>query len=172
MLKIVGVILIILSGSAMGFKASENLILQNNRLKQLKKIIIMLRGEVNFNHSTIGEAFSSISNKTNAPFNDFFRYISVKLENYSGEPLVKVWKEAVKCKLSNAGLSTSHLQKLGELGENLGYLDKEMQIKTFDLYLEQLEQEILENNNKMKDNCKLYKCLGVMGGILVTLIIV
>ena len=51
-------------------------------------------------------------------------------------------------------------------------MDKEMQLSTIDLYLEHLELEIDEGNNNMNTNSRLYKCLGIMGGVLVTLIII
>ncbi len=42
----------------------------------------------------------------------------------------------------------------------------------FDLLLEQMNQEIEEEEKNMKDSTRLYRCLGVMGSILVTLILV
>ena len=42
-MKIIGIILILLSGTGIGFKASENLVIQNDRLKKMKKLITILR---------------------------------------------------------------------------------------------------------------------------------
>ena len=47
-----------------------------------------------------------------------------------------------------------------------------MQISYFNLMIEQLDTDIEDNNKRCRDNCKLYRTLGIMGGILVVLIIV
>ena len=83
-----------------------------------------------------------------------------------------IWKESVREKLENHFLDEKHLKKIEDLGETLGFLDKEMQLAAFDLFTEQLDMDIEENNQKLKDNSRLYKYLGIMGGILVVLIIV
>ena len=69
-------------------------------------------------------------------------------------------------------LSKKHIEKLKDLGNTLGFLDKEMQISYFNLMIEQLDTDIEDNNKRCRDNCKLYRTLGIMGGILVVLIIV
>lgn len=171
MTKIIGIVLIILSGTGIGFKASENLVIQNDRLKKMKKLITILRGEIKYNNSYIGQALLNVSSKVSSPYREFLLCVSEKLEDCSGRTLNEIWKESVDERLSDSCLSVSQLSRFKDLGDTLGFLDKEMQLSTFDLFMEQLDIEINENNMKMKDNCKLYKCLGVMGGILVVLII-
>lgn len=171
MIKIIGIILILLSGTGIGFKASENLVIQNDRLKKMKKLITILRGEIKYNNSYIGQALLNVSSKVNSPYQEFLQYVSEKLEECSGKTLSEIWREGVDETLSESCLNETQLLRFKDLGETLGFLDKEMQLSTFDLFMEQLDIEINENNKKMKDNCKLYKCLGMMGGILVVLLI-
>ena len=47
-----------------------------------------------------------------------------------------------------------------------------MQLNTIELYLEQLEEEILSAQGNLKKNGKLYQSLGIMGGILITILII
>lgn len=171
MTKIIGIVLIILSGTGIGFKASENLVIQNDRLKKMKKLITILRGEIKYNNSYIGQALLNVSSKVSSPYREFLLCVSEKLKDCSGRTLSEIWKEGVDERLSDSCLSDAQLSRFKDLGDTLGFLDKEMQLSTFDLFMEQLDIEINENNTKMKDNCKLYKCLGVMGGILVVLLI-
>lgn len=170
-MKLIGIIMILLSGTGIGFKASDNLVLQNDRLKKLKKMIMILRGEIKYNNSYIAQALWNVSSRVSSPYKEFLKHVSKQLNDCPGRTLSEIWKEGIDETLSNVGLDKTHLVKFKELGDTLGYLDKEMQLSSFDLFLEQLDMDIGENNRKMKDNCKLYKCLGVMGGILVVLLI-
>lgn len=170
-IKLFGIILIILAGTGIGFKASENLLMQNNQLKKLRQMLTILRGEIKFNNSTLAQAMDNIKGRVAEPLDEFLAYVASNLNEYSGTTLKKIWENGINEVLSKSYLSKKQLGRLKELGDNLGFLDMEMQLATIDLFIEQLNQEIEENDKKTKDNCKLYKYLGFMGGILVILII-
>lgn len=170
-MKIFGIIIILLSGTAIGFKASDNLVVQNEMLKRLKKMVIILRGEIKYSNSHLGQALVNVSDKTGMPYSEFLMYVSEKLAECSGRAVCEIWKEGVEKKLSGSVLSKKQLNSIVELGDTLGGLDKDTQLSSFDLFIERLEEEIVDNNSRMKDNCKLYKYLGVMGSILVVLLI-
>ena len=58
-----------------------------------------------------------------------------------------------------------------QFGENLGYLDKDMQINTLDLYITQLETEITELAENLKEKTYLYNTLGVMAGVFISIVL-
>lgn len=60
MFKFIGAVLVIISGTGIGFKASENLILQNVQLKKLKELLIILRGEIRYNNTVMPQALRNI----------------------------------------------------------------------------------------------------------------
>ena len=62
--------------------------------------------------------------------------------------------------------------QLIHFGENLGYLDKHMQMNTFELYLSQLDDEITELSRTVKGKAYLYNSLGIMAGIFITIIMI
>lgn len=171
MLKLVGAIMIILSGTGMGFQASERLFRQNELLKRLKKMIVLLRGEIKYNNTYLGQALENVSGKISEPYSTFLQYLAQRSEENEGESFAALWRESVTVNLQESGLSKQHLERLVELGETLGFLDREMQLAAIDLFMEQLETMIGENSLKLRDNSRLYRCLGVMGGILVVLVI-
>lgn len=172
MLKFIGAFLVIISGTGIGFKASENLVLQNTQLKKLKELLIILRGEIRYNNTVMPQALRNISKKSDKVFEKFLIYVADNLEKYQGKTISDIWNEGVDKELTKLMLGKKHLDKLKDLGNTLGFLDKEMQISYFNLMIEQLDADIEDNNKRCRDNCKLYRTLGVMGGILVVLIIV
>jgi stage III sporulation protein AB len=74
--------------------------------------------------------------------------------------------------LANTSLSKKDKLHLIGFGENLGYLDKEMQMNTFDLYISQLEEEITDLSKSVKEKAYLYNSLGIMAGIFITIIMI
>ena len=50
-------------------------------------------------------------------------------------------------------------------GEQLGYLDQEMQIKGIEGYLEQQKSVRKEAEKEYREKEKVYHCLGIMGGL-------
>lgn len=170
-MKVLGIILILLSGAGIGFQSSNNLIKQNQQLKKLRTMLVILRGEIKYNHSIMSQALRNVATRVENPFTDFLTYVADNLDKYEGETVSEVWEKGVKKILSESLLSKKHLEKIIDLGKTLGFLDIEMQLSYIDILTNELSKDIEENTIKMKDNCKLYRALGIMGGILVVLII-
>lgn len=170
-MKILGCILILTAGTGIGFKASQRLMQQNESLKQMKKMLVLLKAEIRYHHSYLGQAFLAIAARIDPDFAVFLRAVAEKMEEKGGTTLEKIWEQEVYDKLSDTGLEEKHLKKLAGLGSTLGFLDQETQLSTIDLLLEQLEEDIKENKRRLREDGKLYQYLGVMGGILVVLVI-
>lgn len=169
-MKIIGAVLIITSSSAMGFYISSNLKDRIEDMKELKKNILILRGDIRFGNTPLPEAIGSIASRHEGNLAVFFTYIYEELIKLDGIRFFDIWKIAVNQKLKDTLLNKSDKEHLVKLGENLGYLDKDMQINIIDLYIEQLEAEILEASKVLKEKAHLYNTLGVMAGIFVTII--
>ena len=74
--------------------------------------------------------------------------------------------------LKKSSLRREEKEKLGRLGEGLGYLDLEMQLSTMELYLEQLEGDIQRAEEEIQSKQRLYRSLGVAGGIFLVILLI
>ena len=63
------------------------------------------------------------------------------------------------------------LESLIRLGGELGTIDIEMQVRTLDLYLEQMEQKMEDMRTEQKEKIRLYQCIGVTGGVFLAIIL-
>ena len=88
------------------------------------------------------------------------------MSEYSGNTFSQVWKEAVENQLHSTSLNKKDKSSLIQFGENLGYLDKEMQMNTIELFINQMEDELQDLSETTKEKVYLYKSLGIMGGFL------
>jgi stage III sporulation protein AB len=169
-IKIIGCVLILTSSAGMGLYFSGELKNRINDLKELKKIIFLLRGDIRYANTPLPEAVQALSVRHDGKYKKFLQKISERLYELGGVSFCTIWKEAVSKELDNTSLNKKDLAALGQFGENLGYLDKDMQINTIDLYLEQIEEEIKDLSHNVKQKTYLYNSLGILGGIFITII--
>jgi stage III sporulation protein AB len=164
-LKAAGAVCILLGTSGIGFCRAWNIQRQYEQLQYLRKIIILLRGEIEYTVSCMSEVFFRLSGRVCEPYADLFSELAQKLEQNEGENFWHIWREIIIKRLRSYLCCDREVDKLEELGETLGYLDKEMQINYMNLYLEQLEQSIHERREKLADDEKLNRMLGILAGI-------
>lgn len=169
-IKILGCILIISSSAGMGFFFSGELKNRIADLRELKKLIFLLRGDIRYANTPLPEAVQAMSVRHEGKYKQFLSVIAQKLNELGGVSFCSIWKSAVEKELQKTSLSKKDLSSLGQLGENLGYLDKDMQINTLDLYISQIEEEITDLSRNVKEKSYLYNSLGILGGIFITLV--
>ncbi len=168
--KLLGAVFVIFSTGCIGFQCAQKLQDRVKDLYMIKKILAMLMGEIQYANSTFEEAFASIAARVEEPWKGFMSGMSERLGELSGQPFAQIWKEQVDKQLKRTALAVADRQELCALGEHLGYLDAAMQLGTIKLYLEQLEIKLAQLNEENGKKKKLYQYLGVMGGILITIV--
>lgn len=171
-MKIVGSVLVIISSAGMGFFFSNEMKCRIDNLKELKKLISLLRGDIRYANTPLPEAINSITRRQSGSFDSFFHYVSAKLHELSGRTFSEIWREAVQKELSDTSLSKKDKLQIIQFGENLGYLDKDMQMNTIDLFLSQIEDEIKDLSKNIKEKAYLCNTLGIMAGIFIIIIMI
>lgn len=170
MLKIIGCALIILSSAGMGFFFSNEMRCRIDELSELRKLVMLLRGDIRYGNTPLPEAVTALARRHKGSFAAFFTQVSARLNELSGLTFQEIWKEAVEKELVDTSLSKRDKMHLLQFGENLGYLDKDMQMNTLDLFLSQLEEETKELSKSVKEKSYLYNSLGIMAGIFISII--
>ena len=148
-----------------GFSRAGNIRKRYEELLYIKRIILMLRGEINYNLSSMSEVFHIISLRLKEPYKKIFYDFAVELDKHAGVLFYEIWKEKVIKPLGTVIGCERDLDRLLEMGENLGFLDKEMQMNYIDLFLENFNQSLREKQEKVQNEEKLNKMMGVLGGI-------
>jgi len=171
-MKIIGCIMVIASCAAMGFYFSSEIRQRIDDLKELRKLVGLLRGEIRYAATPLPEAIAVLGRRHNGRFGKFLDYVCTKLNEMSGETFALIWKSAAEKMLADTSLSRKDKLQLAQLGDNLGYLDKEMQVNTLDLFLSQLDDEIADLSRTVKEKVYLYNTLGIMAGIFITIVMI
>ncbi len=172
MVKITGCLVVILGTTLMGFKAADKIKQRYKSLMYLKKILIMLRAEIDYNQSEINEIFGELQKRTVGAFSKFFGDLYDETKGFYNQTISVYWDKAVDTKLCDIEFQNEDLQKIKELGENIGYLDKKMQLNNIDYTLDYIDRETNDLSLNMDKNMKMWKMFGALAGVFVTIVFV
>ncbi len=172
MVKIFGALLVILSCSTIGVYFSSLVRGRVADLRAMKKNITILRGDIKYGNTTLPEAIGAISRRNVDNFKEFFAGVEQDLLSSSGLSFQTIWEEGTKNYMKNSYMNQQDREQLNHLGENLGYLDKEMQLKTIDFYIEQLDHELQDSIATMKEKTRLYNMLGILSGLFLAVVLI
>ncbi len=138
-------------------------------LEQLRKMIVLLRSEILYAHTPLGEALGHVGRKSEGALAGLFGAVEERTMQQQGELFYIIWREEVEKRKKEMLLSDRERQELIAFGEHLGYLDLEMQEHTVALYLEQLEMSIRFYREHEREQSRLYASLGIMGGLFLSI---
>lgn len=170
-IKVIGVILVLCGSSGLGWYMADRGRQHIQLLEELRKKLMLLKGEIVYGNSPLGEACARVAAKSEGEFSSFFDAVSKRIEAQRGEPLYEIWKEETGKLDRNLPLSAEDKQQLEQFGEHLGYLNTEMQERTILLYLEQLEESITYLKEHQREKSRLYTSLGILGGVFLVIIL-
>lgn len=170
--KWIGVLLVLFSAGGFGIWSAMEWKGRLKLLEQLRQMIYFLKGEITYSHAPLAEALERVGRRTQGPLGDLFANAATGIYRQEGEGLQEIWCRAVNglSKGTRLPLTREDLDQLSHLGEHLGYLDVDMQERTLQLYLEQLDLSIDYLRSNQRERCRLYASLGVMGGMLLVIV--
>jgi len=170
LLKIIGAIFVIAACSGLGFVKALDLQKRIIALQDIKRMLVHLRGEISYARNPFMEAFDSMRHKESGALNKFCKYMSEQLDIADGKTFCEKWSCAIDKYLLKIGLAGEDIGMLKKMGEQLGYLDYNMQLATIDLEMEQLENKIGILREDIIQKKKVYQCVGVFFGLMLTII--
>ena len=75
----------------------------------------------------------------------------------------------MECHLKDTKLTKEDRERFSEMGRNLGYLDKDMQLHNLEAYGRELDMTIEEVTKGLPVRKKLCQSLGIMGGLFLAI---
>ena len=89
-MKGIGIILIVLGTSGIGYLTAADLKRHLNDLKWLRRILLLLKEEIAYTHAPLEEAFARISRKVKAPYCLFLTQVSGQLARRAGSSFAEI----------------------------------------------------------------------------------
>lgn len=170
-LRIAGYVLILVSGSSMGWLSGYQLKQKIRQMKEFQSLLLYMKGEIKYSHQPVGELFLKISEKANEPYRSILTETGKELKRHQGKSLYEIWKENIAHVQKDLYFSKKEMEMLMTCGAALGNLDRESQISQLEFQLQQWGENTKRLQEQYLENAKLYRNLGVMGSILVVILL-
>jgi len=171
LLRLIGALAVIggCVGLGMYYAAKESV--RAGELLEFKKALLILSSEIEYMRSPLTVACSNIAKRTNALVSVIFSTFSESLATGEGETAYRLWVSAVESVKEASYMSHEDWDVIESFGKTLGYLDKNMQQNAIDYAINYIDEKAVELHLHGSKNKRMYRSLGVIGGLLVTVVL-
>ena len=171
MLKGIGMLLILLSGAGLGFSSVFQMNRRLRELKNLRRMALLLENEIGCAHTVLAQALERPGRKLDGGCAVFARGLAKRLRSGSGSSMEVMFREQAEEYTRNWELSQRDFELLCQLGMHLGRESRKVQIEQLQLFEKELEQEILSFEKTMPAKQRMYRSLGILGGLFLAILV-
>ena len=170
MVKYIGLGLVICGCTAMGMSAGNEMERRIRDIRELLKLLELLEGEIGYANAVLAEGFCHAAKRMKKPYAAFLENMAGHMDELRGDTLGSIFERHVREDLRHTSLLPQDKEGLVCFGEQLGNLDVKMQLAAIALYKEQLTQSCAQAQEAWRSDSKLYRCLGLMGGLFLAVL--
>lgn len=172
MTKLLGAMLVIAASAGIGYMTGLDYQKYLDELRYLRMIMLQIKGEISYTRGALLEVFERTAGRVKEPYSSWFMHMSRTLEERSKQSFSRIWTSCIESDLKQTRLKREDIEDLKQTGISLGYLDVSMQVGMLELYLERLELKIHQIQAEVTSKRRVWNCLGVLGGIFLTIMLV
>lgn len=171
MLKLTGSILVICATTLYGMRRAQGLREQYLHMEYLQQLFFRIQSEIRYARNPMSEIMEQVGATAREPYKKWFLELGNMFKKREGGAFAELWKTSIDKYLKEVPLPENERRRLVELGDRMGLMDIEMQVKTLELYLEQLSVSIKESREGVGTKVRLCHCLGAMSGIMLVILL-
>jgi stage III sporulation protein AB len=171
-MKLAGCAIVILATTLLGMKKAEEWDAAYEEMKYFRQILLRLESEIRYAKVCLADVFLNVSKSLREPYNTWFQQMSMRLEQKKEGGFIRIWSDTIDIYLKEVNISEKQKNQIKELGNYLGSLDISMQMKQIQLLNEQLELAMQELRDELEGKKKICRCLGVMSGIFIAILLI
>ena len=169
--RIVGALAIIGGSIGLGMYYSAKESFRAKELTEFKKALLILSSEIEYMRSPLTIACTNIAKRTAANISYLFTEFSESLASNEGETAYQLWVSAIDSIKEKSFLTPEDWDVVESFGKTLGYLDMNMQINAINYAVNYIDNKTSELQLQSSKNKRMYRSLGVIGGMLVTVVL-
>ncbi len=170
--KLIGIVLVVFATTSYGIALSRDIKARLSELKELKKIIFLLKGEISFGHTPLLEAFDNIGRRCGEPFKGIIAEFVKHGSESTKKPFNEIWIQGMSAGLAGTHLNKEEQQKVLNLGNELGLSDVKTQQNAIDSFAAELDMDIEQLAGVVPGRVRLYHSMGIMLGIVIAIIMI
>ncbi len=170
-MEILGIIIVIFTGTLVGFYYSFKPIYRKNDLLEMKRAILILNSEIKFLNMALNEILISIEKALEKPVKDIFTNFKINIEQKKGEDLYIIWQESLQ-QANFTYFTKQDIEKFFLIGKSIGFYDKELNYNNLNLILNYIEEEIKSLEEYKNKNSKMFQSLGILGSLALVILLI
>ena len=167
-MKWAGLLLIVLTGGAIGWRQALGLRQRTAALEELLRWIRQLAAVMRYTAAPLGELLADSSLREGYPALPFLAALAQQAD---GGSFSEIWRRSID---SEQGLAFTEEDRalLLRFGDQLGQTDIEGQLAHCALYVELLEERLAEAREAQRTKGHMYATLGVSGGLALAILLI
>ena len=166
-LKYIILFFIFWTSSFIGILVSKRYSNRVKELQEMKSALLMFEAKIKFTYEPIPEIFKEISNKFSEHIEELFENSVTKMKNESASV---AWCESIE--ESNNNMNKEDKEVLKGLSKLLGKTDIEGQLNEIKLVNNFLDTQIKTAEDEKNKNEKMYRTLGIVAGMTITILLI
>ncbi len=168
--KKMGMIFLIFFCTWVGFSKALDLKKRRNCLECFDRVLLLLRGEIEFEINGLPEIFLRLGKKNLFEFTEILDHIGRRLMQCKNERIGEIWKQEIS-KKNWKYLKEEDIHLIKAVGDDLGCTDKKMQIAILDLHRKRLQEQIGNARQCEEANKKVYRGMGLIAGLFLAILV-
>ena len=140
------------------------------QLSELYHCMLMLQGEIRYTATPLAEALTMIGKQ--GVIAELLLHIAESMEETTGEAFADIVRRIGTEKWSKTVLTIQDREAFFRLGDSLGRLDRTQQLLSLEYYLKNVQTELEEAKRIQKERSYLYRCLSILAGIFLTILMI
>jgi len=171
-LKLAGGIVIVLVSTYVGFQMAARCNGRPQHIRQIGCCLASLKSYIHYASLPLQEAMKQCTQGIHGPVAEFFHRIANILEEHSQQSPQEAIQTALEEFTGKLLLKQPELELLELLGANLGIMNRQEQVNYLTMIIEQFEKLEIEAVRFRDLNTKMYRYLGLCGGLALVILLV
>ena len=169
-MRLLGGILVVGACGGMGDYYARRLEQRVEELLLLYQKILELQGEIRYAAAPLSEIMTELGKQESGVISELFRQVAKEMEEAKARSFAEIVRETGNRVLRQSVLTKQDKEQFFRLGDSLGRLDKTQQLLATEYYLTGLQGEIEEAKRIKKERSYLYRCLSILAGIFLVIL--
>lgn len=171
MIKLCGSVLIVAATTLLGIRRADDYREEYRQMEYLKRLLYILESEIRYAREPLGEIFAHMAGHAREPYRSWLSSMQQEIEQREQDSFAGIWRASIRGHLKRCGLPGRELDRLAELGEQLGTADLKLELTILAGFQEHLSVRMRELRGEMQMRVKLCHWLGVMSGMFLAILL-
>ncbi|MCL2215948.1 MAG: stage III sporulation protein AB [Defluviitaleaceae bacterium] len=169
--RVAGALAVMIGSVGLGlyYAAKESFRVQD--LLEFKKALLILSSEIEYMRSPLAVACANIAKRTSLGAQRLFGRFSEALTGGDGETAYQLWLASMEKVRERCFFAEEDWSVIEGFGKTLGYLDKQMQQNAITYAVNYIDEKAAALQIQSDKNRRMYRSLGVIGGLLITVVL-